>query len=132
MVSFGNFISKGFRGFGVSRLGLYLYVYSKYLYLIYKKTISIVSKREGKPNTKTCSEADWNNLMKVLKTVDVENIPSLKAPSEDRFFDGAAIGNLKITYNGTVYESQSFDHGNPPKEIATLVKEILSISENIE
>ncbi len=100
--------------------------------IINKKTISIVSKREGKPNTKTCSEADWNNLMKVLKTIDVENIPSLKAPSEDRFFDGAAIGNLKITYNGTVYESQSFDHGNPPKEIATLVKEILSISENIE
>ncbi|MCL6293742.1 META domain-containing protein [Jejuia spongiicola] len=99
---------------------------------INQKSVSLTNKQKGKPNTKVCREADWSNLMKTLKTVDVENIANLKAPSEDRFFDGAAIGNLKITYNGIVYESQSFDHGNPPKEIAILVKEILSISENIE
>ena len=64
--------------------------------------------------------------------MDIEQIPNLKAPTENRFFDGAAIANLKISYKGTIYESASFDHGNPPKEIEPLVKEILSISENIE
>jgi len=97
-----------------------------------KKSISTINKHGAKPIIKTSSEADWNKVIKALKTVDVENIPNLKAPSEKRFFDGAAIANLKIAYNGNVYGSQSFDHGNPPKEIATLVKEILSISKNIE
>ncbi|WP_418602296.1 hypothetical protein [Hwangdonia sp.] len=100
--------------------------------VINKKQVSTVNKHGAKPDIKTCSETDWNQLMKTLKTVDVKNIPNLKAPSEDRFFDGAAIANLKITYNGKVYESQSFDHGNPPKQIAALVKEMLSITKNIE
>ncbi|WP_341215091.1 hypothetical protein [uncultured Wocania sp.] len=100
--------------------------------VINKKQVSTINKHGVKPNKKTCSEGDWSKLITVLKKIDIENIPNLKAPSEDRFFDGAAIANLKITYYGSVYESQSFDHGNPPKEIAILVKEILSISENIE
>ncbi len=99
---------------------------------INQKNISLANKQKGNPHTKTCTKTDWNRLINAFKVINVKNMPTLKAPSEDRFFDGAAIGNLKITYNGTVYESQSFDHGNPPKEIASLVKEILSISENIE
>ncbi|MDO5978535.1 hypothetical protein [Flavivirga spongiicola] len=99
---------------------------------ISKKNISVVNKRATPPHTKTCSETHWNKLLKALKSIDVENIPNLKAPSENRFFDGAAIARLKIIYDGTAYESQSFDHGNPPKEIEVLVKEILSTSENIE
>ncbi|MDD7884642.1 hypothetical protein [Flavivirga sp. 57AJ16] len=99
---------------------------------ISKKHISVVNKRDALPNTKTCSEVHWNKLLKAVKPIDVENMSNLKAPSENRFFDGAAIAKLKIIYDGTAYESQSFDHGNPPKEIEVLVKEILSISENIE
>lgn len=99
---------------------------------INKKSISIVNKRDTAPHTKICSEVHWNKLLKAIKPIDVENMPNLKAPSENRFFDGAAIARLKIIYDGTTYESQSFDHGNPPKEIELLVKEILSISQNIE
>ncbi|GAA3595512.1 hypothetical protein Q4Q39_07515 [Flavivirga amylovorans] len=99
---------------------------------INKKTISVVDKRGKTPQVETCSEAHWKTLLKAVKLIDVENIPNLKAPSENRFFDGAAIARLKIIYNGTTYETQAFDHGNPPKEIKELVKEIRSISENIE
>ncbi|TGV01958.1 hypothetical protein [Flavivirga rizhaonensis] len=99
---------------------------------INKKTISIIDKKGNTPLSKTCSEAHWNILLKALKPINVENMPNLKAPSEDRFFDGAAIARLKIIYDGTTYETQPFDHGNPSKEIKELVKEILSISENIE
>ena len=97
-----------------------------------KKAISVINQRGAEPTIKACSENNWNNLMDALKTVDIENLPNLKAPSEKRLFDGAAIANLTITYNGNTYKSSSFDHGNPPKEIQTVVKEILSISENIE
>ncbi|NMH86928.1 hypothetical protein [Flavivirga algicola] len=99
---------------------------------INKKTISIINKREAAVFTKPCSKAHWDSLLKVLKPIDVKNISHLKAPSQNRFFDGAAIARLKIVYNGNTYETQAFDHGNPPEEIAALVKEILSISENIE
>lgn len=97
-----------------------------------QKSISSTTKQKGKPNKKACDKEDWQKLIKAFKTFEVNNMPNLKAPSEKRLFDGAAIANLKVNYNGKVYESQSFDHGNPPKEIALLVKEILSISENIE
>lgn len=100
--------------------------------IISKKSISVVNNNSETPMIKTCSGADWNNILKALKPIDIKNIPNLKAPSEKRFFDGAAIGNFKINYNGKTYETPPFDHGNPPKEIEKLVKEILSISENIE
>lgn len=99
---------------------------------INQKSISSTTTQNGKSNKKACNKADWQKLINAFKTFEVDNISNLKAPSEKRFFDGAAIANLKITYNGKIYESQSFDHGNPPKEISALVKEILSISENIE
>ncbi len=102
------------------------------LITITKKEITVINKRNSKPIIKICSDSNWENLINSLKTVDIKNIPNLKAPTENRFFDGAAIANLKITYNGTTYETASFDHGHPPKEIESLVKEILSISENIE
>lgn len=100
--------------------------------IITKKNISVANKRDEAPINMPCSETDWNTLLKALEPINIENIPNLKAPSENRFFDGAAIGNLKIISNGKTYETPSFDHGNPPKELAELVKEILSISENIE
>ncbi|WP_445957303.1 hypothetical protein [Yeosuana sp.] len=100
--------------------------------IINKNLISVTNKRGTKPKTKPYTEDQWETLINLLKKVDIEQIPNLKAPTENRFFDGAAIANLKISYKGTIYESASFDHGNPPKEIEPLVKEILSISENIE
>ena len=100
--------------------------------IINKKNISTVNKSGETSIIKTCSKTDWETILKALKPIDFENIPNLKAPSEKRFFDGAAIGNFKIIYNGQTYETPSFDHGNPPQEIAELVTEMLSISENIE
>jgi hypothetical protein len=43
-------------------------------------------------------------------------LKDLKIPTEKRFYDGAAIANLKIIYKG-VNETPSFDHGSPPYEI---------------
>ncbi len=92
----------------------------------------LVKKNGNLLYTKHCKKNDWNKLIHMLKTISVKHIDTLKAPSKKRFFDGAAIANLSITYNDSVYKTPSFDHGNPPQEIAKLVKEILSISENIE
>ena len=100
--------------------------------VINNSTISVQKNRDSKPITKACSKADWDKLMSLLKTIDAENLSKLEAPSKAHQYDGAAIAHLKIVSDNVTYETESFDHGNPPKAIASFVKEILSLSENIE
>jgi len=94
--------------------------------------ISISKNRESKPVSKPMTKETWKKLNSLIKNINLDSLSTLKAPSEARFYDGASIGKLDISKNGTVYESSSFDHGNPPKEIEILVKDILSLSESIE
>jgi hypothetical protein len=72
----------------------------------------------------TISKSDWKKIVEAFQEVDLEEIPNLKAPTEKRFYDGAAIANIKIIYKGKTYESNGFDHGNPPLEIEKLVNKI--------
>lgn len=100
--------------------------------IINEKIISSFQKRGVEPNSKPCDEKNWNTIIEMLGSIDIETISTLKAPSKAFQYDGAAIAHLKITKGDKTYESEPFDHGNPPKYIAELVKEILSISKNIE
>ncbi len=100
--------------------------------VINKEIVSKLLKRGSKPIIKVCKEEDWNNIIKALKPIDVNTISSLEAPSKAFQYDGAGMAHLKIYFKNTIYETPPFDHGNPNKDIAELVKEILSISENIE
>ena len=70
------------------------------------------------------SDADWAALINDFKELKLETLKDLKAPTEKRFYDGAAIANLKITYKDKSCETTSFDHGFPPKEIKKLVDKI--------
>jgi hypothetical protein len=97
-----------------------------------KKQVLVSNKREKNPKTSTCSKSNYNTLMELVKKIEIKNLPDLEPPSKNHQFDGAPLARLTITYNGNVYETQSFDHGNPHITIAPLVKEILSIGENIE
>jgi hypothetical protein len=65
--------------------------------------------------------ADQKKVLAMVKAIDVPNLSQLKAPTEKRFYDGAAIGNLSVTHNGETYGTTGFDHGNPPVEIEQLV-----------
>jgi len=87
-------------------------------------TISSTNDRDGKENpiVQNVSEVDWNALIQELNKVDLENLPNLKAPTEKRFYDGAAIANLKITYKGNTYQTTDFDHGFPPMQIKRVVE----------
>ena len=99
---------------------------------INKDTISFSKKRDIKTLKAPCDDAYWSKLTKLCDSLDIENLPTLEAPSKAFLHDGASRARLKIISKGKIYESPPFDHGNPPKEIAVLVKEILSSTENIE
>ena len=100
--------------------------------VIENKTVSVTKTRDGKPVSNSLSDTQWNALIKEFQKVNLEEIPNLKAPTQKRFHDGAPMANLKITYNGKTYESQTFDHGFPPDKIKNLVKTILSFSKKEE
>jgi len=96
------------------------------------KTISVQKSRNSKMITKACSVGEWNKIINVLDNINLKNLTTLKAPTQARLYDGAAIANLKVIYNGTTYDVPPFDHGKPAKEIEALVNQILSIAGNIE
>jgi len=96
-----------------------------------KNQMLTVSKdRDGKdkPVPKKLSDADWKELVACFKTVELDSLSKLKAPSEKRFHDGAAIAKLKITIKEKAYETTSFDHGFPPKEIKKFVNTLTSLA----
>lgn len=96
-----------------------------------KNQMLTVSKdRDGndKPVSTKISDADWKELVDFFKKVELDSLSKLKAPTEKRFYDGAAIANLKITFKEKAYETNSFDHGFPPKEIKKLVNTITSLA----
>ena len=93
--------------------------------LVFKnETISSTNDRDGKesPVIQKVSEVDRNALNYEINKVDLENLPNLKAPTEKRFYDGAAIANLKIIYKGRTYQTSDFDHGFPPMQIKRVVE----------
>jgi hypothetical protein len=93
---------------------------------IEKQLVFVAKSRDEKPVIFKIPIADWNNLNSAIQELDLDSLSQLKAPTEKRLFDGAAIANLKITKQGKTFESQSFDHGYPPVEIEKVVNKILS------
>lgn len=73
------------------------------------------------------STNEWTALEENLSNLNLDILPALNAPSERRFSDGAAIAIFKITYDGKIYETTEFDHGNPPQDIKNLVENMISL-----
>jgi hypothetical protein len=91
--------------------------------ILANNTLSISKDRETRlPSVQVpLSKEQQKKVLSYLKAIDVANLAQLKAPTEKRFYDGAAIGNLSISHKGETYGTSGFDHGNPPVEIEQLV-----------
>ncbi len=94
--------------------------------IVKDEAVVVTTQRKGEPTTTKLPQDDLKAIADMVKDIDLEGIPDLKAPTEARFYDGAPIANLKITKNGEVYESQAFDHGQPPAQLKKLVEKLLS------
>lgn len=92
--------------------------------------VSVSKDRSGKdePVATKISDADWKELVGYFETINLDDFTSLKAPTEKRFYDGAAIANLKVIYKDKTYETAAFDHGYPPAEIKKIVDKINSFA----
>ena len=97
---------------------------------VQNQMVTISKDRSGNdtPVATKISDKNWKELVGYFEAVELDNLATLKAPSEKRFHDGAAIANLKIVYKDKTYETSAFDHGNPPEAIKKLVDKINSFA----
>lgn len=93
-----------------------------------KATISQGRGTENPSEEITISDKDWKEMISYFEKIDLEAVPTLKDPTQKRFYDGAAIANLKIRYQDKNYETTDFDHGFPPAKIEKLVNKIVSLA----
>ncbi len=97
---------------------------------IQNQMVTISKDRSGteKPFETNISDADWKELVGYFETINLDSLATLKAPTEKRFHDGAAIANLEVKYKDKTYQTSSFDHGYPPETIKKLVTKINSFA----
>ena len=77
--------------------------------------------------SKEISEKDWKELVGYFQTIKLDSLGTFKDPTQKRYYDGAAIANLKVTYKEKDYQTTEFDHGYPPVEIEKFVNKIVSL-----
>jgi hypothetical protein len=97
---------------------------------IQNQMVSISKDRSGndQPVSTKISDKDWEELVDYFDSVELDSLATLKAPTEKRFYDGAAIANLKVTHKDKTYQTEAFDHGYPPVIIKKLVDKINSFA----
>jgi hypothetical protein len=103
--------------------GVYLSVW------VENQKVWVIKGRNEKPYEILLTAQEMKELESAFSVLNVEKVPSLKAPTAKRLYDGAAIANLAISAHGKPYTSKSFDHGFPPKDIEKIVTLLVSYSE---
>lgn len=93
---------------------------------IQDQMVSVSKDRSGndKPVATKISDKNWKELVGYFETIELDSLATLKAPTEKRFHDGAAIADLQVTFKDKTYQTTSFDHGYPPEAIKKLVTKI--------
>lgn len=92
--------------------------------VVKNQKVSSTNDRSGKETLsfQNISISDWNFLLAEINKLNLPNLSKLKAPTEKRFYDGAAIAVFRVSTAEGIYETTNFDHGFPPSEIKTVVE----------
>ncbi|WP_298507648.1 hypothetical protein [uncultured Kordia sp.] len=98
-----------------------------------KEQLALTKVQGGKVSAlQEMAESDWNEIVSLLSKIDAEKIKTLEAPSAKRLYDGAAHAVLTIQYKDVEVSSNSFDHGNPPKELTALVDKMQAMAKAVD
>lgn len=89
--------------------------------------MTFTNQRNVSPDTKAISKADMNDLIKLISSIDLNNIATLESPTNKRQYDGAPFTSVTIYKGKEKYQSSIFDGGYPPAELEALVNKILSL-----
>jgi hypothetical protein len=70
------------------------------------------------------TKAEWSAWEKQVKSITLAKISSLNVPSAAHQYDGALACGLSIETKTGKFESVTFDKGNPPAELKSLMAKI--------
>ena len=102
--------------------------YQKIVIKDQKIAVSNQRREATMPEAKAIADADWKLLIAAFSKIELEKIADLKSPTEKRFHDGAPAADMIIKYNEKEYICPTFDHGNPPAEVALLVNKMVDLA----
>ncbi len=74
------------------------------------------------------ASSDWKNLINLIEEINLSEMENFNPPSEDRYVDAALQATISITVDESTYNSQTFDHGNPPTELKKIVIQLLKMT----
>ena len=77
---------------------------------------------------KAMPKEEWDGVLTELEKVDLDKMQALPAPSTKHQYDGAMGATLTVKVADKIYQTVTFDHGNPPAEIAALVNKITTLA----
>ncbi|WP_299526351.1 hypothetical protein [uncultured Lutibacter sp.] len=80
---------------------------------------------ENTIETKTTSKF-WEEITTIVEQINLSEIENFNPPTSDRNVDAALHATLSITIGNQIYESQTFDHGNPPEELKSLIETLFN------
>lgn len=73
------------------------------------------------------SEETWEALNEIIRKIDLNQIDSWEAPTQERFHDGARAVQITISMESQEFNSHSFDEGKPPAELSELYNYLVSL-----
>ena len=65
---------------------------------------------------------------KIVKSINMDHLPTLAIPSKTFMFDGSAFGQLKIVSAKKISSTPLFDVDSPPEEILELVRYLKNLA----
>jgi len=84
------------------------------------------SDEKVKQSGRKLSAGEWRGVLKTLKHVSLETIPTLPSPGSQRASDAALQGTLQITTQRTSY-AHSFDNEDPNDKLKPLLKAVKTL-----
>ena len=79
-------------------------------------------------NSIKLSEKQMDILVKEVSKINLNEINSLKAPTNKRLYDGAMHTTISLKNNSKEYISTTFDDSDPPYELVTLCNLLKSLA----
>lgn len=76
---------------------------------------------------KKLSAEDWHELMKICAAIKLKELPKFKSASRKSAKDAALQATIEVVIGEKKYQSATFDHNNPPKELVTLVNKLRNL-----
>lgn len=79
----------------------------------------------GTKQSQKTDPAQWKKLLAQLNALDLSRLHTLESPTDRSAVDAAYSATLRVTTPQRRYETATFDHPNPPKQLIALLQTLV-------